>query len=94
MEIVTDIMSLGISGVAGITIICYLIASGIKCTAVDNKWLPTICGASGAALGLLAMRVMPGYPATDAITGAAIGIVSGFAATGINQAVRQLKATK
>lgn len=85
-----DIMNLGISGVAGITIICYLIAQAFKATSVDNKWLPTICGTSGAVLGLLAMRIMPGFPAEDVITAAAIGIVSGFAATGVNQAVKQL----
>ena len=34
--------------------------------------------------------VMPGFPAGDAITAAAIGVVSGLAATGAQQAVKQL----
>ena len=36
------------------------------------------------------MYIMPDFPATDYITAAAIGIVSGLAATGANQAMKQL----
>ncbi len=32
-----------------------------------------------------------GFPATDPITAAAVGVASGLAATGIDQAVKQLK---
>lgn len=86
-----DIASLGTAGVAGITVICYLAAEGVKQTPVNNKWLPTICGVLGAALGLAGMYVMPGYPAADPITAAAVGIASGLAATGIDQAAKQLR---
>lgn len=41
----------GITGIAAITVICYLIAELVKATPLDNKWLPAICGLSGAALG-------------------------------------------
>ncbi|WP_366776160.1 phage holin family protein [uncultured Gemmiger sp.] len=34
---------------------------------------------------------VPDFPATDPLTAVAVGIVSGLAATGINQAVKQLK---
>jgi hypothetical protein len=85
-----DILELGIAGVGGITVICYLVAQICKATALDNKWLPSICGVSGAILGYVAMELLPGYPGTDPITAVAIGIVSGFAATGVNQAVKQL----
>lgn len=34
---------------------------------------------------------MPDYPAKDYITGVAVGIVSGLAATGVNQVFKQLK---
>lgn len=37
------------------------------------------------------MYTMPDFPAQDVINAVAIGIVSGLAATGINQAVKQLK---
>ena len=47
-------------------------------------------GAVGGALGVVAMRVMPDFPATDYITAVAVGIVSGLAATGVNQIGKQL----
>lgn len=84
-------MDFGIASVAGITVICYLAAMAVKATAVDNKWLPVICGVLGGILGVVGMYYMPGYPATDIITAIAIGIVSGLAATGADQVYKQLK---
>jgi len=81
---------MGITGIAAITIICYLAAECIKATALDNKWLPVICGLLGGALGIAAMFMMPNYPAEDYITAVAVGIVSGLAATGIDQIGKQL----
>lgn len=63
----------------------------VKATAVDNKWLPVICGVLGGILGVVGMFYMPGYPATDIITAIAIGIISGLAATGADQVYKQLK---
>ena len=88
-----DISSLGITGVAAITVICLLIGQAVKASGLDNKWIPIICGVCGCALGILAMHIMPDYPATDYITAAAVGIVSGLAATGVNQAFKQLGGT-
>lgn len=85
-----DISSLGITGVAAITVICLLIGQAVKATRMDNKWIPIICGVCGMALGIAAMYIMPEFPATDYITAAAVGIVSGLAATGINQAAKQI----
>ena len=85
---------MGITSVAAITVVCYLVASAIKATKIDSKWLPVICGACGSVLGVIAMKIMPEYPATDAITAIAVGIVSGFAATGVDQAIKQLSNTK
>lgn len=84
-------MDLGITGVAAITALCYVGAQGLKATKMDNKWLPVACGAAGIALGIAGMYVMPGFPATDPITAAAVGAVSGLAATGANQIYKQLK---
>ena len=70
--------------------ICYLAAQAVKATALDNKWLPVICGVLGGALGVAGMYCMPDYPANDLITAAAVGIVSGLAATGANQVYKQL----
>ena len=82
--------SMGITSIAAITVICYLLALGIKATPLDNKWLPVICGVLGGVLGVAAMYIMPDYPAQDAITAVAIGIVSGLAATGAHQIGKQL----
>lgn len=84
------VSSFGIAGVASITVLCYLIGEVIKATGVDNKWIPVICGVGGLILGIVASHVMPDFPATDFISAAAIGVVSGLAATGINQAYKQL----
>ena len=83
-------MDFGIAGVAAITVIAYLIGSAVKATTLDNRWIPSICGAVGGILGVLAMRIMPDFPATDYITAIAVGIVSGLAATGVNQIGKQL----
>lgn len=83
-------MDLGITGVAAITVICYLAAQGIKATPLNNKWLPVICGILGGILGVVGMLIMPDFPAGDYITAVAVGIVSGLAATGANQIYKQL----
>lgn len=82
---------MGIVGVAAITIICYLIGEIAKAVPIDNKWIPVICGICGLALGIAGMFIMPDFPANDYITAAAVGIVSGLAATGADQIMKQLK---
>lgn len=86
-----DFSSLGITSVAAITVICFLAGQVVKVTSLDNKWLPVICGVLGGALGPIAMVVIPEFPAKDVLTAVAVGIVSGLAATGINQVYKQLK---
>ncbi|HWQ51652.1 MAG TPA: phage holin family protein [Terriglobales bacterium] len=85
-------MDFGITGVAGITVICYLVGMSVKAVGSENlnKWIPTVCGALGGLLGIVGLIIMPEFPATDYITAAAVGVVSGFAATGVNQVVKQL----
>lgn len=85
-------MDFGITGIAAITVICYLAAQGIKATPLDNKWLPVMCGVTGGVLGIVGMYIMPDFPAGDIITAIAVGIVSGLAATGANQVYKQLSA--
>lgn len=80
----------GIASVAAITVIAYLIGEVVKATGLDNKWIPVICGVCGGALGVVGMMIMPEFPAKDSITAVAVGIVSGLAATGANQIVKQL----
>lgn len=85
-----DISSLGIGGVAVITVICFLIGQLVKATGLNNKYIPVVVGLSGGLLGVLGMFLMPEFPATDYMTAVAVGIVSGLAATGINQVYKQL----
>ena len=85
-------MDCGIATVVAITVIVYIIGLAIKATAIDNKWIPVICGVSGVVLGIVALLVgMPDFPATDYLTAAAVGGASGLAATGVDQMVKQLK---
>ena len=84
-----DISVFGLGTVAAITVLCYLAGTGVKTTPLDNKYIPVICGGTGLVLGLVALYAgMPEFPAADPITAAAVGAVSGLAATGINQAVK------
>ena len=85
-----DISIFGIAGVAAITAICYLIGQGVKASGLDNKWIPVIVGACGGVLGVAGMFLMADFPAGDVLTAAAVGIVSGLAATGVDQAGKQL----
>lgn len=83
-------MDFGIASVGAITVIAYMVGQIVKASALNDKWIPIVCGVVGAILGVPAMLIMPDFPATDYITAVAVGIVSGFAATGINQVVKQL----
>ena len=83
-------MDFGIGGVAVITVIAYLVGLAVKATALPNRWIPVICAAVGGALGVAGLYTMPDFPAADMLTAIAVGIVSGWAATGIDQTVKQL----
>lgn len=88
-------MDFGIASVAAITVIAYLIGQGCKASEkVKDNWIPVICGCVGAVLGVIGLFIMPDFPATDVLTAVAVGIVSGFAATGINQVYKQLSEKK
>lgn len=82
-------MDFGIAGVAAITVIAYAVGQAMRALDRLDRWIPTVCAALGGALGVAGLYIMPGFPAGDAIT-AAIGVVSGLAATGAQQAVKQL----
>ena len=82
---------LGITAVATITVICYLVAEIVKITPLDNKWIPIVCGIFGSALGIVALFWMPDFPVQDVLSAAAVGIVSGLAATGANQIFKQFR---
>ena len=60
-----DISSLGITGVAAITVICTLVGQAVKATCVNNRFIPVIVGVAGGVLGVLGMLL--GVPLTAAI---------------------------
>ena len=86
-----DISAFGIASVAAITVICYLVGMGVKVSKLDSKCIPVICGVAGAVLGVAGMYFIPDFPATDPITALAVGIVSGLAATGVDQIFKQMQ---
>lgn len=83
-------MDFGIAGVAAITVIAYVVGLIVKATPLNDKWIPIVCGVAGAGLGIVGMLTMPDFPAADYISAAAVGIVSGLAATGFDQAIKQM----
>lgn len=82
---------MGITGVATISVIAYMLGELAKASKLDNKWIPIICGISGGVLGVVSMYLVPEFPAADTISALAVGIVSGLAATGVNQIMKQMK---
>ena len=75
-----------------IVIICYAIGLGLKAWKyVNDAAIPVLLSVCGGILGVVAMFVMPNYPATDVITAIAVGVMSGLASTGSNQIYKQLK---
>jgi len=77
-----------------IVVMCYL--AGAICKTIGNekldKFIPVICGVIGAILGVVIFASIPNFiPAENWAVAVAIGIVSGFSATGINQIYKQIK---
>ena len=80
--------------VPAIVVICYLVGVTIKSFEYEklDKFIPVICGILGAILGVVMFITIPNFiPADNWAVAIAIGIVSGFAATGVNQIYKQLK---
>jgi hypothetical protein len=78
-------------------VIIYLIAYFLKQIPGDtiNRLLPAICGALGLVIGVVCFYTLPDFIAAENwLTAAAIGIVSGFSATGVNQVFKQMSKPK
>lgn len=83
-------MDFGIASVAAITVVAYLVGAACKASAkIPDNWIPVICGIVGGILGVLGRTTIPDFPAQDVVTALAVGIVSGFVATAINQIYKQ-----
>ena len=83
-------MDFGVVSVGAITVLAYVAGLIAQRLPFENKWIPCICGGVGIILGIVGMYTMPDYPASDIISAAAVGAVSGLAATGADQIYRQL----
>lgn len=81
----------GIASVAAITVICYLLGMACKASErVKDTLIPSIMGVFGAVLGIVAYATkMPEFAEFHILTAIAVGIVSGLAATGVNQIYKQ-----
>lgn len=80
--------------VPAIAVVCYLCGEIFKIFMPEKRYrfIPTFCGAMGLVLGVVAFIAWPGYiPAENPLVAAAIGVVSGFASTGVHQVIKQLK---
>ena len=82
---------MGLAGVASISLIAWLAGEAVKLSPLENRWIPLLCGLTGGALGVLGMYVVPDFPAADLMSAAAVGIVSGLAATGADQIGKQME---
>lgn len=89
------IMNLGIVPVAAITVICFLVGMGLKNAGKFDKWIPFACGVTGGVIGLIGyITNFQEVQASHPIVAIGIGIISGFAATGVHQAVKQVREGK
>ena len=84
-------MDFGIASVAAIPVIVYIVGMLVKASPLADKWIPSICGVVGGALGIASMFIMPEFPAQDVISAFAVGVVSGLASTGADQMVKQMR---
>jgi len=83
--------SMGMAVVTAISVIAYLVGEGVKLSPLDNRWIPLVCGLSGALLGIAGMYTVADFPASDILSALALGIASGLAATGGYEAVKMAK---
>ena len=82
---------MGMAVVTAISVIAYLIGEAVKLSPLDNRWIPLVCGLSGAALGVAGMYCVADFPASDILSALAVGIASGLAATGGYEAAKAVK---
>ena len=79
-------------GVPAVTVLCYAGAELYKAFTdeIHYRHIPALCAVAGILLGLGCFFLFPGYiPAENPLVAAAIGAVSGWAATGMNQTGKQ-----
>ncbi len=84
--------NVGIQSMGAIVVLCYLLGVAVKASGLDNKWIPVIAGFFGGCLGLLGLWLgVSDLGGMDPLTAAAVGVMSGLTAVGINQIYKQMK---
>lgn len=81
------------AAVPALVLIVYLAAEGLKLVkdGMLKKYIPVFCGAFGGLLGVIAYILAPDFIMADNyFTAIAVGIISGFSATGIHQTFKQI----
>ncbi len=74
-----------------IVVICYIAITAIKSTKIDSRWYPLISCGIGILVGVAMHLILPEFIGTTSMMVAIIsGAVSGLAATGSNQVLKQL----
>ncbi|MGR8822502.1 holin [Leuconostoc citreum] len=84
MNLITFFNTLTATIYGFVALFTWLIIQVIKQTKIDNRWLPILSIIVGALIGLLAAFFIYN---SDVWLGAAFGILSGFASTGINESL-------
>ena len=78
-------------GIPAIVVISYMITETFKMF-INKKYLPIVAGISGGVLGVISFVLQIDImPVNDIISALAIGIISGLAATGSNQIIKQIR---
>lgn len=74
-----------------IVVICYIAITAIKSTKIDGRWYPLISCGIGMLIGVAMFYITPEFiGATSIMVAIVSGGVSGLAATGSNQVLKQL----
>ena len=72
-------------------VICYIVITAIKSTKIDSRWYPLISCGIGMLVGVAMFYITPEFiGATSIMVAIVSGGVSGLAATGSNQVLKQL----
>ncbi len=74
-----------------IVVICYIAITAIKSTKIESRWYPIISCAIGMIAAVAMYYILPDFiGATSLVVAVISGGVSGLAATGSNQVLKQL----
>jgi hypothetical protein len=84
----SDLLTLG--PVAALPIVLNLLGKMLSASPINNRWIPMILSAIGAAAGPLVLRASDLNVPSPEIMGVLLGFYLGAGATGQHQLVRQL----